>query len=164
MNIGENIKKYRKEKKITQKQLADKINISEMSIRRYERGERQPTADIIDLISKALDIPIYSLVDDVHSDLDYEMLKYYSDEKKFSATEYSDIMNKRPSDIETEKQLLKEAESINHDFDNFASNKYVQKDFEYIYSDLSLFEQGELCDFIREMLRLKVLDIKSRKK
>lgn len=164
MNIGGNIKKYRKEKKLTQKQLADKINISEMSIRRYERGERQPTAGIIDLISKALDIPIINLIDDIHSDLDYEMLKYYSDVKGLNPIEYSERMNEKPSDIEKKNQFLKEGESINNDFDNFASNQYIQKDFGYKYSDFSLLEQGELCDFIREMLRLKILDIKSRKK
>lgn len=163
MNIGENIKKYRKEKKLTQKQLADKINISEMSIRRYERGERSPTADIIVSISKALDISEISLIGDVRSDLNNDILNYYLDKIKYTPLEYAEIMSEKPSDIEKKEQLLNRGESINNDFDTFASNQYIENDIGYKYSDFDFFEQDELCTFIREMLRLKVLDIKSRK-
>jgi transcriptional regulator with XRE-family HTH domain len=62
MNVGELIKKYRKLRKMTQKELAEKTNIALMSIQRYERNERQPTIDIIMNISSALDIPFAKIL------------------------------------------------------------------------------------------------------
>lgn len=42
MNIGDHIKICRKAKKMTQKELAEKIGLSEISVRKYEAGERKP--------------------------------------------------------------------------------------------------------------------------
>ena len=39
--IGENIKSIRKEKKITQKELAEKCNLATITIRQYENGKRE---------------------------------------------------------------------------------------------------------------------------
>ena len=39
MSIGGNIRKYRKEKKITQKQLAELIDKNVRTIQKYENGE-----------------------------------------------------------------------------------------------------------------------------
>ena len=39
------LKELRKEKKLTQKELADKINVSKLTISRWERGERVPKSD-----------------------------------------------------------------------------------------------------------------------
>ncbi len=58
MNIGEKIKKYRKETGLTQKQLAEKIGRKEITIRKYESGEREPRISVINDICEALNIPI----------------------------------------------------------------------------------------------------------
>lgn len=58
MNIGKKIKKYRKEAGLTQKQLAEKIGRKEITIRKYESGEREPRISIINDICEALNIPI----------------------------------------------------------------------------------------------------------
>ncbi|MCI7804996.1 MAG: helix-turn-helix domain-containing protein [Oscillospiraceae bacterium] len=60
--IGENIKKYRKSKGLTQIQLAQKVNVGVNSIRRYEAGERQPNFDKLDAIANALEININDLI------------------------------------------------------------------------------------------------------
>lgn len=62
MNIGENIKKYRKEKNITQKELAEKINKNIRTIQKYEAGkvENIPYL-VVDDIAKALQVPINEL-------------------------------------------------------------------------------------------------------
>ena len=44
--LAKNLKYYRKLKKLTQAQLAEAVNVSEMSIRRYEtlgKGNREPS-------------------------------------------------------------------------------------------------------------------------
>ena len=60
--LGENIKKARKEKKMTQKELAEKIHRTESSIRKYEKGIIQIPNDIIEKIAIALNISPLDLV------------------------------------------------------------------------------------------------------
>ena len=57
MNTGELIKKYRKEKKITQKQLASLIGKAEITIRKYESGALVPPLETLYSIAKVLEIP-----------------------------------------------------------------------------------------------------------
>lgn len=45
--IGERIQYLREEKKLTQKELADKLNISKSSLASYEQNARKPNADMI---------------------------------------------------------------------------------------------------------------------
>ena len=54
--IGEKIKEQRKWKGLTQQQLANDSNISVMSVRRYESGEREPTQEVVKIIAQVLDI------------------------------------------------------------------------------------------------------------
>lgn len=54
--IGEKIKEQRKWKGLTQQQLANESNISVMSVRRYESGEREPTQEVVKIIAQVLDI------------------------------------------------------------------------------------------------------------
>lgn len=61
MNIGENIKKYRKQKKMTQPELAAMIGKSESSIRKYENGSVTPDIETIQNIANSLNTDIYSL-------------------------------------------------------------------------------------------------------
>lgn len=62
MSVGENIKIYRKEKGLTQKQLGSSAELSANSIRRYELGQRQPNIEILNKISVALNISISELL------------------------------------------------------------------------------------------------------
>lgn len=61
MNIGEKIKKYRKEKKITQKQLAEMINKNIRTIQKYEANEIDIPLENILKISHALQVPYNEL-------------------------------------------------------------------------------------------------------
>lgn len=54
MNISENIRKYRKQANLTQKQLAEKIDKKEITIRRYEKGDIIPPVPVLEDIAKAL--------------------------------------------------------------------------------------------------------------
>lgn len=55
--IGEKIRQIRKEKGLTQKELADKAGLSTMSIRRYENGERVAPEKLLKSIARALNLP-----------------------------------------------------------------------------------------------------------
>lgn len=54
--VSNNIKKYRKQRCMTQKELAEKLNKSEITIRKYESGDISLSIDILNQISKILDI------------------------------------------------------------------------------------------------------------
>ncbi len=62
MTIAEKIKKLRKERKLTQMQLANKVGIGVASIQRYERNELQPNIDTLGKIADALDVAMIEII------------------------------------------------------------------------------------------------------
>lgn len=56
MQTGELIREQRKLKNLTQRQLAEAIDVSEPSIRLYELGKRTPGEDVLKKIATALEI------------------------------------------------------------------------------------------------------------
>lgn len=70
MSIAENIKKMRKAKGFTQKQLATKANLAVITIQQYEAGKYNPKIDAINKLSIALDCKVSDLIDE-------ESKKYY---------------------------------------------------------------------------------------
>lgn len=62
MSVGDNIRQLRKDKKLTQKQLAEKAGLAEISIRRYEKGTNEPSTKILKKIANALETPIETIL------------------------------------------------------------------------------------------------------
>lgn len=62
MSIGDNIKKYRKENKISQAKLAELICKSKSSVEKYEANKVQPSLDVLKDISNILNIDIGTLL------------------------------------------------------------------------------------------------------
>ena len=58
---GRYIRQYRKVAGLTQEELAKKVGISTMSVRRYENGERIASKETIQAIAATLDVDLYSL-------------------------------------------------------------------------------------------------------
>lgn len=58
MTVAENIKRIRKEKGLTQKQLGEKCGMSESTLRQYELGFRNPKIETVRKIAVALDCEI----------------------------------------------------------------------------------------------------------
>src|SRR5699024_4954902 len=61
MTIGENIKKIRKEKKITQQQLAKQIGISRSYLGDLENNRYSPSARTLDMLANKLDVTMLYL-------------------------------------------------------------------------------------------------------
>ena len=78
MTVGENIKRIRKQKRLTQKQLGELCNpsISAATIRKYELNILNPKLETLQKISTALDVSITDLNDDLDMLLS-RSLKYY---------------------------------------------------------------------------------------
>ena len=62
MTIGEKIKSVRKERRMAQKQLAEKCGLNRNSIYKYEKNETVPTVTHIEKIAVALDVPLSYLI------------------------------------------------------------------------------------------------------
>lgn len=65
MTIGENIKKFRKERKMTQKQLGEKCSMYESQIRKYELGTANPKIDTIREIAKDFGVCLNEIIEDM---------------------------------------------------------------------------------------------------
>ncbi len=80
--IGNRIRQYREKKKLTQKQLADLIGVSNSRISNWEKGINRPDADIIADICRALDVSPSVLLDvrlstDELNDKERKIIKAY---------------------------------------------------------------------------------------
>ena len=70
MKFGENLKKLRKSKNLSQEELADKVNVSRQSVSKWETGEAYPEMNNILQLCKIFNCEINSLVNDNMVDLD----------------------------------------------------------------------------------------------
>ena len=62
-SVGVNIKQARKSRGLTQKQLAEKAGIAEISLRQYENNKRKIRLDTLISIANALNIVLSEMVD-----------------------------------------------------------------------------------------------------
>ena len=60
--VGDNIKFYRKEKDLTQEAFSEMIGITSTTLSKIENGETDIRMDLLESISKKLDIPIQKLI------------------------------------------------------------------------------------------------------
>ena len=60
-NLGENLKRIRTEKGVSRKDLADFLEITEIAVGQYERGERQPQLEKIFAAADFLKVSVASL-------------------------------------------------------------------------------------------------------
>jgi len=61
--VAENLKRARKARKMSQKELAEKLSITQPQIYQYESGRRTPRIDTLMKISKILSCPLSELAD-----------------------------------------------------------------------------------------------------
>ena len=60
--FSERLKELREEKNLTQKELADKVLVSQAAIARWEEGKRSPNLDALILIANFFDVSLDYLV------------------------------------------------------------------------------------------------------
>lgn len=63
MSFGHKLKLLRKKKGLTQKQLAEKLFLSQSSIARFEKDEMLPTSETLNKIANYFDVSIDHLLD-----------------------------------------------------------------------------------------------------
>lgn len=70
MKFGDNLKRLRKSKKISQEQLAEKMNVSRQSVSKWETGEAYPEMNNILELCKIFHCRVNDLVNDSIIDMD----------------------------------------------------------------------------------------------
>ena len=116
------IKRIRKERKLTQKKLGELCGIAESNIRKYENGKQNPKAETLDKIAEALDAMIYY----DHDSRQHRLIKFEEGQVTRTIRTYAD-----PDPEYTQKQVeeLLKNESRNIDYDHSYSYASSEEDF-----------------------------------
>ena len=77
MTIGEKIQQLRKEKELTQKELAEKLGLAEITIRQYETNKREPKIAMLSKIAKILGTGLETFLTDDEQSLFEDMANLY---------------------------------------------------------------------------------------
>lgn len=95
MSIGQNIKKYRKEKGYTQRELADLIGVSVQAVSKWETDTGAPDISQVVPLASALDISTDALFDYEHhtNPEDFEELR--KDYRKRNSTNLNRVEKER---------------------------------------------------------------------
>lgn len=97
LTIGKYITKKRKEKNLTQMQLAERLNISNKTISKWENGNCMPDYSVIEGLCHELSITIAELMDG--EDAEQNSIRVYDE------TQMMDLL-KRTQQLEKQKNIL----------------------------------------------------------
>ena len=135
------MRKFRKTRGMTQEELAKNSNLSTMSIRRYESGERIVTDEALQRIANALEISIYELkglsdVEAFKAELNDSIDMTLLEMRKFGIP--LDVAKKIAEEIAylLQNNLRSDVEAVYHQLLNRLTDEGQQKGKEYL-EDLS---------------------------
>ncbi len=147
MTTGENIKRIRKEKGLTQKKLGELCGISESNIRKYENGKQNPKIETIEKIANALNVQIIDIMPQLFTSPNYRQTKEWKSFEKGINTTYAII--KILEDLYNRAEII-EVNAYNKDELQYSSNYFSLGNEPY---KIAINE----CDF--EKIKEQVLNI-----
>lgn len=106
MTVGDNIKKIRIEKGLTQKELGELCGMADSAIRRYENGPLVPKLSTLNKIAQALNVSI-SLLIDVTSSINIE-------QETPRALVASMKLCSSPQQLNTITEIIKDLDKLNY--------------------------------------------------
>lgn len=109
--MGKQIQKYRKEKRLTQRELAEKCGVATGTIQQYELGKRQPRLEQLRVISNALGIALYRLTDGDYSSFSPEELQNDFLKAAIQLDDFHEMIAAKA--LEEEKVLLSDFRILN---------------------------------------------------
>ncbi len=98
LNIGENIRKYRKNMNLTQEQLAEQLGASVQSVSRWESGGGYPDMELLPVLARVFDVSVDELIG-------YGEKEDKSDLEELRKKLYSSVHRKNPSAKEAAQVL-----------------------------------------------------------
>jgi transcriptional regulator with XRE-family HTH domain len=114
--VARNIKKYRKEKGMTLKELAEKVGITEATMQKYEAGNiKSITMDMFYKIAQSLDIPSENLSEWEDGELEEYRKQRKNDEESKLLKKYSMLSKGHKRAVRSLIDSLLECQERNHD-------------------------------------------------
>ena len=145
--FSENLKKYRTEKKYSQRKLAELSSIPQSAIANYETGKWVPNFHTITALASALEIPFVFLKPFNAEDYDEEELIYYAETKRdylFDFYELLESAQNNNSSLEGYDEVLNR---INHIIKKHEGNDdatVITNRLSQVYSSCTDNEKKEL--------------------
>ena len=158
MNIGQNIKRIRKEKGLTQKKLGELCGMNEANIRKYELGGANPKIETIQKIANGLGVPLHELF--AYKSLDGSTVIDLTSIEGQDINEYMDAMFKKPfSEHEKEKAKLLQTDTTGkHIVSIHADDVLSLTDEEFklllLYNALNTIGQEKAIDHVEMLTKI----------
>lgn len=136
--IGDTIFLLRKERKLSQEELAEASDLSVMTIRRYEKNERTPSAANLSKIANALKVPTAILLDDIveQNALNAEVLDIMKD------------LDLSPSEAAEQTELM--TAKLDYYYSEFIKERLLNN-----YELLNETGKNKLYDYSMDLVRIK---------
>lgn len=159
MNASGNIKYYRNEAKLTQKDLAEKSGISLRALSNYENGTRTPSMEVIIKIAGALGVDPLDIVEEETKDM-RELIEEFRD--KVVEEAFNTVYDTAPGFT---KVGFDEKCKTPHDFWQEVVFHYPHKFCDLTVLDDKGFDEAieEIANFLEIAYKLKVEEIFKRK-
>ena len=129
MSLGNNIKRIRKNKGLTQKELAEKLKVNINTIQNYENGRREPKIEVIKNLGEILDVSLSEF--------------FWDDDIKREEANIQKLKSKLPESEEvliTESPTTRKYNDSNFEgiriLKDFLKNDAIQEDSNYDYKTL----------------------------
>ena len=110
MTVGENIRRIRKKKGLTQKQLGERLNMTQSAIGQFENDKTSPKIETIDKIASALGVSPYEMLGEEYAYMKYPGLKEMDIENK-AFVKYLNSLGYLVNDI-SESVMVRKADII----------------------------------------------------
>ena len=151
MLFNEKLKMLRKESKLTQEELAEKLNVSRQAITKWESGDGTPDIENLKQISLLFNTTIDELVkEDKNVTVETKKQYYYVQELEIDHTKHFDIhisktyeLNIMPNDEEKVK-----VELLSNEEDNLEERFKIKFDDLYNKLDIDIKDKKQIQDII----------------
>ena len=153
--IGEKIARLRKEKGLTQKELGEKLFVTDKAVSKWERGLSLPDITLLEKLAKELDIDIYDLFGLEERNKD-DVLKVIKEEKSKLEKQFSDITDGYSYD-----DFMKDFGSIENGFEGadeeeIAKAKMLAGKIEKLKNKLNIGEINSKAKSIEKLKRIGI--------
>lgn len=123
-SIGEKIAELRKERKFTQKDVAQKLNIDVRTLRNIENGSVEPTIDKIEKLAELFKIDINDIVSYKQSSINQKIYNDNSQDHSKNNAYIIEIKNEKLLEsYQQQIELLKNQIADKNEIINFLKNK-----------------------------------------
>lgn len=155
MGFKENLKMLRKEKKLSQKELGEKIGKKEITIRSYENGKIYPPVKVIKDLSKALDVTPSMLMefDNYLKEATKNAIDFYNDNinnNDFMKDARNDILKKLFKNEDFEKNINNFLFLIKYDLLDNKNNLFFNDRLE-IFNHLKKYYEFLINDYLKKI-------------